>query len=159
MVGQKIPQRLLLHKNNKADLCCEAAASISDKPPQWGVNAASEIHDSLSVSFWTAEMSPSLRVLNATHWTCRYQIIAPRSSVCSSRMRKRQICCGRKTRQTPFLHIWLWSNTQNVLSQLKQKSRACCVSCHTNATTQILRICINSTDICEHNRRLGIVLW
>lgn len=73
----EITQRSLLHKNNKGDLCCEAVASISDKLPQWGVNAASRIHGSLSVSFWTAEMSPSLRMLSAANWTCHNQTITP----------------------------------------------------------------------------------
>lgn len=65
-------------KNNRGDLCYEAVASISDKLPQWGVNAARLIHDSLNVSFWTAEMSPSLGVLSAAHWACHYQITAHR---------------------------------------------------------------------------------
>ena len=88
---KKIPQQSLLHKNNNGDLCCEAVASISDKPQQWGVNAASLIHDSLSVSFWTAEMSPCLSVLSAAHWTCHYRIIAPRPSGCPCWMRKENI--------------------------------------------------------------------
>lgn len=137
MAGQKIPQRSLLNKNNKGDLCYEAVASISDKLPQWGVNAASPIHDSLSVSFWTAEMSPSLRLLSAAHWTCHYQIIAPRSSVCSSWMRKWQICCGRETQQTLSLRIQLWRNAQNFLSQLKNTS-ATCFSFHANTKTENL---------------------
>lgn len=70
------PTTISEHKNNKRDLCCVAVASISDKLSQWGVNAASLIHGSLSMSFWTAEMSPSLRVLSAPHWTCHHQIIA-----------------------------------------------------------------------------------
>lgn len=57
-VGVKPFKWSLTHKNNKGDLCCEAVTSISDKLPQWGVNAASLIHDSVSASCWTAEMSP-----------------------------------------------------------------------------------------------------
>ena len=34
VVGQKIPQRSLQHKNKNRDLFCEAVASISDKQPQ-----------------------------------------------------------------------------------------------------------------------------
>lgn len=100
------PTTISEHKNNKRDLCCVAVASISDKLSQWGVNAASLIHGSLSMSFWTAEMSPSLRVLSAPHWTCHHQIIARCLSVCPSQTWKWQTCCGRR-------NIWHLCRTAN----------------------------------------------
>lgn len=130
MVGQKIP-RSRLHKDNEGDLCYEVVASISDKLPQWGVNAALLIYDSLAVSFWTAEMSPPLRVLSVAHCTCHYQIIAPGSSVCSGWMQKWQVCCRSKTHLTLCLRIQPRGNAPNFLSQLKNTS-ASCFSFHAN---------------------------
>lgn len=62
-------------KHNEEDWCV-TAGPIINKPPLWGVNAASLVHDSLSVSFWTAEMSPAIR-WGAQHTTCHHEIMNP----------------------------------------------------------------------------------
>lgn len=108
---RKIPPTTIgPHKNNKWDLCRVAVASISDKPSQWGVNAAPLIHGSLSMSFWTAEMSPSLGEPSAPRWTCHRQIITCRFSVWPSQMWKEQMCRGRG-------NIW------NIIAQVAVKLR------------------------------------
>lgn len=112
-------------KTKRGDLCYEAVASISDKLPQWGVNAARLIHDSLSVSFWTAEMSPSLGVLSAAHWTCHYQTTARRSSVWSGPTQKRKIRRGGENTSDAFFFLPS-ARRAKLLSPIKNNNAGCC---------------------------------